>query len=430
MMQYKAIEIFTSSEARWKGKTLSEALVRFICDSKIPARCMVTHGTEGCYESGEIATPKLEILSYNMPLLIQVILPQGDLERVLPTVEKMVTDGIVVVKTLNVVSHKTRNRFIPRHIRVKEAMTGDPSTVNPSTPVSEVVQLLLSSHFTGVPVVDEERRPVGVISQGDLINRAGMPLKLCLLAESDQNRLDSFLEKMSFTKALEIMSSPAVTLEENKMLTDAVELMMLEKRLKRLPVVDAEGKLVGILSCMDIFRLITRESPDWQAFQEQNIHVENLVSVSQIMRRDTHRVNLQTPIEEIISIIHSDDMGRVAVVDSEGHYQGIISDENLLAAFSDHRAGLWDFIVSKMVFTESGRKHRELLQQLKATKASDVMDTSHMTVTESTPIEEAIGVMAENDLKRLPVLDSEGHYRGMVSRESLLKTGFTQCRKP
>lgn len=430
MMQYKAIEVFTSSEARWEGRALGEALLRFICDSKIAARCMVTHASEGCYESGEMATRKLEVLSYNLPVRIYMILPEWELERVLPTVKKMVTDGIVVLHTLQVVTHKTRNRFIPRHIPVKEAMTIHPSTVHPSTPVSEVVKLLLSAHFTGVPVVDDEHRPVGVISQGDLINRAGMPLRLCLLAESDQSRVDSFLETMSSRKASEVMSSPAVTIEEDKRLTDAVEIMMLEKRLKRLPVVNAHGKLVGILSCMDIFRLITKTSPDWHAFQEQNIQVENLVSVSEIMRQDTHTVHPRTPIEEIIGIIHSSDMRRVAVVDSQGFYQGIISDENLLAAFSDYQAGLWDYIVSKMPFTEAGRKHREFLQQMKARLASEVMDASHITVLQDATIEDAIGVMTKNDLKRLPVVDSQGRYRGMVSRESLLKRGYTQCKMP
>lgn len=64
MLQYKAIEIFTGEEARWRGKPLSDAIVQFVCNLKIAARCMVTRGIHGCYESGEIATQKLEILSW------------------------------------------------------------------------------------------------------------------------------------------------------------------------------------------------------------------------------------------------------------------------------------------------------------------------------------------------------------------------------
>ncbi len=427
MLKYKAIEIFTSEEARWEGKPLSDAVVEFVCRSKIAARCMVNRGTDGCYENGEIATRKLEVLSYNMPVRMTIILPEPDLERILPDLEKMVTDGIVAVQNLDVVSHKTRNRFIPRQIRVQTVMTENPKSVSPSTPVSDVVRLLLSVDFTGVPVVDETNRPVGVISQGDLIKRAGMPLRLCLLAESDKERVASFLDAAASRKASEIMSEPAVTIGENQLLTEAVGLM-LDKRVKRLPVINEKGELTGILSRMDIFRTITRESPDWQAFRARNIQVENLRTVSDIMRRDTHTVHPDTPIEEIIRIIHSNDIRRVAVVDDQGRYLGIISDESLLASFSDHQAGLWDHIVSKMSFTEMGRKHKEFLDQLNARTAGDVMDTTHMTVLESIPIEEAIGLMTRHDLKRLPVLDPQGRFKGMVSRESLLRTGYAQCR--
>lgn len=427
MLEYKAIEIFTSEEVRWQGKPLSDAIVRFISGLKIAARCMVTRGTDGCYESGEVATRKLEVLSYNMPLRIHVILPAGDLERVLPDIEKMVTEGIVVIHHLDVASHKTRTHLIPRQIKVRDVMTANPKTVTPSTPLDEVVQLLLSSTFTGLPVVDSAHRPVGVISQGNLIYRAGMPLRLCLLAETDQTRLDAFLSSISSRTAAEIMTHPAVCIEADRQLTEAVDLM-LQKGLKRLPVVDSGGRLVGILSRMDLFRTIMKESPDWQTFKKLNIQVENLHSVSDIMRRDTHAVRHDTAIDEVIRIIDSNDIQRVAVVDEKGRYLGLISDEDLLTAFSDQRTGLWDYFVSKLSFTETGRKHKESLDHLKARTASEVMSTTQITIREDAPIEEAIRLMTENNLKRLPVLDAQDTYKGMVSRESLLRTGFTQCK--
>ena len=47
-----------------------------------------------------------------------------------------------------------------------------------------------------------------------------------------------------------------------------------------------------------------------------------------------------------------------------------------------------------------------------------------VTVCEDTPIAEAIRLMVEKGLKRLPVLDAQGLFKGMVSRDSLLRTGF------
>ena len=191
MQQYKIIEIFTSEEARWQGQPLHAAIVQVVHDLKIAARCLVTRGIEGSYESGEMATGRLEVLSYNMPVRITIVVPAFESERILAKAAEMVTDGIVAVQDLEVIAHKTRGLLIPKHTRVRDLMTPAPQKVNLDTSLAEVARLLLSSTFTGLPVVDAENRPVGVISQGDLIYKAGMPMRLGLLAASDREKVSA-----------------------------------------------------------------------------------------------------------------------------------------------------------------------------------------------------------------------------------------------
>ena len=148
-------------------------------------------------------------------------------------------------------------------------MTLSPKKATTSTPLSEVVRLLLSSVFTGVPVVDEDDRPVGVITQGDLIYKAGMPMRLGLLAESNGDKMAAVLESLARKQTEEVMTRPAISIEEDRLATEAVDLMI-HKRLKRLPVVNSHGKLVGMLSRIDIFRTIMKEAPDWNAFKSRH----------------------------------------------------------------------------------------------------------------------------------------------------------------
>jgi CBS domain-containing protein len=219
------------------------------------------------------------------------------------------------------------------------------------------------------------------------------------------------------------MTHPAVTIAQDQMVTDAVKLM-LNRSVKRLPVVDAAGKLVGILSRVDVFHTIIRECPDWKAFQGQSIQVGNLRFVSDIMRRDTSTVLPDTPVEEVMRLINCSDIQRVCVVDQAGYFLGLISDKDLLIAFSDRHPGMWDYFVSKIPFTERGRRHRELRDYLRARTAAEVMNTDIVTVQEDTSIDEAIRLMIERAIKRLPVLDAEGKFKGMISRDSLLRAGF------
>jgi CBS domain-containing protein len=423
MQQYKIIEIFTSEQVRWQGNSLSDAIVQFVHDLKIAARCMVTRGIEGSYESGEIATGRLEVLSYNMPVRITIVVPAFESGRVLPRLEAMVSDGIVAVHDLNVISHKTHGLLIPKHTRVRDIMTAAPKKVSLDTSLAEVARLLLSSTFTGLPVVDASNRPVGVISQGDLIYKAGMPMRLGLLAESDREKVSAVLEVLAPRQAKEVMTQPAMIIEQDKLVTDAVNLM-LKKQVKRLPVVDTDGKLVGILSRVDVFHTILRECPDWQAFQKQKIAVD-LRFVSDIMRRDAPTVFPETPVEEVIRLIDCNDMQRVCVVDQEGFFLGLISDRDLLIAFSERHPGVWDYFVSQIPFTERGRKHRQLQQFLLSMKtAGEVMNTDIVTVAEDAPIKEAIQLMLERAIKRLPVVDSQGKFKGMISRDALLRAGY------
>jgi CBS domain-containing protein len=423
MQNYKLIEIFADEEARWRGEPLYKAIVQMVHDLKIAARCLVTRGIEGSYESGEIATRSLEVLSYNMPVRITIIVPFSEAEKILTKTQEMVADGIVAVQDLQVISHKTWGLLIPRQTQVRELMTVQPKKVNLETSLAEVARLLLSSTFSGVPVVDAKNRPVGVISQGDLIYKAGMPMRLGLLAESADEKVNAVLESLGSRQAREVMTKPAVTIEQDKLVTEAVNLM-LKKQVKRLPVVDADGKLVGNLSRVDVFHTILRECPDWQAFQKQKITVENLRFVSDIMRRDTTTVLPDTPVEEVIRLIDCGDIQRVSVVNQEGDFLGLISDRDLLVAFADRHPGIWDYFVSKIPFTERGRQQKQLQEHLRKKTAGEVMNTNIITVQENAPINEAIRLMLENGIKRLPVLDGQGKFKGMVSREALLRTGF------
>jgi CBS domain-containing protein len=427
MLEYKIIEIFTSEAIRWKGKPISDAIIEYVKGKKIAARCLVTRAMEGCYENGDVASGKLEILSLNMPLRITVVLPADEAEIVLTQIEEMVSDGIVTVQDIQTRSHKTSRQLIPKHIRVKNVMTTSPCKVKLKTPVSEVVELLLSSHFTGIPVVDETNHPQGVISQGDLIYRAKMPLRLGILVSANADRIKSVMQCLSQVSAEKIMTRPAICIREDKLLVEAVDLM-LRKSLKRLPVIDADGALSGILSRQDIFHTVAREEPDWSAFHRQNIQVENMRRVSDIMRRDTHTVFPETPVLDIIHVIDTNDVQRVAVIDASGRFQGLISDKDLFSAFSEHSESIWELFVRSLPLMEKGKKdeiaHPDGKSSVMNKTARDVMNTECITVLENASIDEAIGIIVSLGIKRLPVLDVEGRFKGLISRESLLRTGY------
>jgi CBS domain-containing protein len=143
----------------------------------------------------------------------------------------------------------------------KDIMSRDVITVHEDTSVKEILQLLLKHKISGVPVVDEKRKPVGVVSEADLLAKMKMPVSLHWLYQyaayyyQDKTTDEQF--KAQATKALEIMTREPVYVDSQTPV-DRIAVLMIEKNIKRVLVVEDE-RLAGIVSRADILKDIVKE---------------------------------------------------------------------------------------------------------------------------------------------------------------------------
>lgn len=147
-------------------------------------------------------------------------------------------------------------------MNVKEIMTTDVITVTTEDTVEKCAKLLLEQNFSGLPVLDLEGKLVGIVTEGDLIRRASRikaPAALALLGgyiylDNPQKFMEDIKRAMA-QKAGDLMSEKLVTVSSEDTIEDAATLMI-NKKIKRLPVVDDEGKLIGIISRRDIMNYL------------------------------------------------------------------------------------------------------------------------------------------------------------------------------
>lgn len=419
-INYSVVEIFTNEASRYKSKPTYKTVIDYIRHSKTASRCIIMKGIEAYFENGEFVTQDILNISYNMPVKIEIVIPTAELDNILPVVDEMVSEGIVAVRNLDVHFYKLKKMIIPRHLRIKDIMTSSPETTTALTPLSDIVKLLLSSFFSGIPVIDSDNHPIGIITQSDLIFKANLPVKLSLLGKAEQDKLDKFIRTLDSRIAQEIMSAPVVTIEEDELAIEAIDLMI-RKNVKRLVVVDQSGCISGILSRMDIFHGITRESPDWDSLKKEKIKLINVKYVSDIMRRDTFHVKPDTSIEEVIYLVDKNDLQCVAVVDEDEKLLGMIFDHDLLDVLSDHGVGLWEHFCSMISLKKSGKSYKRYLDKVQDKTAREVMKTDLIKVLEETEIDEAIFLITKRKIKRLPVVSKDGKFKGIINRESLLR---------
>lgn len=145
---------------------------------------------------------------------------------------------------------------------VKEIMTKDVITVKPSASIRELAKLLVEHNISGVPVVDDEGKVCGIVSEGDLMRKEiapEMPDELCILgAVIYYNGLQEYREafrKFSAMTAEQLMTEKVITVKGEEKVSK-VGKIMLDKQIKRIPVLDDSGKLIGIVSRSDIVRML------------------------------------------------------------------------------------------------------------------------------------------------------------------------------
>lgn len=144
---------------------------------------------------------------------------------------------------------------------VGRVMTREVVIVTPQTPYKDIVRSMARHRISGMPVVDSEDRVIGVISEADLLvkeqyHERRRERRLVLTRRSRRARA-----KAAAVAAAALMTAPAVTVAALSPITEAARLMD-RHQIKRLPVVDEAGRLVGIVSRRDLLRVFLRDDDE------------------------------------------------------------------------------------------------------------------------------------------------------------------------
>jgi CBS domain-containing protein len=158
--------------------------------------------------------------------------------------------------------------FLVKTCRISDVMTHEVVAAHSAMPFKDVARLLDRHRISGLPVVDDDDKVVGVISESDLMRRPADQ------AEQDQERgfrLPALRRKARTAAAKarartagQLMSTPAVTVHPEQRVADAARIME-RHHIERLPVVDEEDRLIGIATRRDLLRVFLRTDEEIRA---------------------------------------------------------------------------------------------------------------------------------------------------------------------
>jgi CBS domain-containing protein len=149
-------------------------------------------------------------------------------------------------------------------MKARDVMVSPVVTVKPSASVKEVAKLLLERRISAVPVVDDQGKVVGIVSEGDLLHRAEAGTERqrswWLLGMTGEEALAAEYVKAHARKVADVMTSPVATATPDTPLHEVATLME-RNAIKRVPIVK-DGQLVGIVSRANLVQAVAsaRES--------------------------------------------------------------------------------------------------------------------------------------------------------------------------
>jgi CBS domain-containing protein len=159
-------------------------------------------------------------------------------------------------------------------MRVAEVMTRDVLTFTPQTSLKQVAELLAERGISGAPVVDDERHVLGVVSEADVILKERGTRELTVWQRLVLDATPA-ADRAAARTAGEAMTSPAITITPEGRVDHAAALM-LDRAVNRLPVVDRDGTLVGLVTRADLVRAFVRTDEQIERGIREDVLVHEL----------------------------------------------------------------------------------------------------------------------------------------------------------
>jgi CBS domain-containing protein len=399
--------IYIGEADRWRGKPLYAAILEALRAQGV-AGATVVRGVAGFGAHSRIHTAAILRLSEDLPLRIEVVDSREKIAHALEIVAPMVTEGLITLDQVRVVKYTHRYlNPLPADRPIADVMTREVITLTPDMSIAESWQRMVKHNLKALPVVDANNVVVGMLTDEDILTRAGLGQRLAVATRLDAAHLQQEFQRLqeSALKVGDIMSQPPITAHPKESLAVAAA-RMAKNGIKRLPIVDEAGKLVGVVARLDILQ----QAADAHTRAGKKPALPSAGQrVGDVMLREIPYVRAEADLAELVNTFVEANSHRLIVVDQAAHPIGLINDAD---------------VVSRLP-TTAQRSILDALQRRgpvpsSAVTARELMSPDVLTATVEMPLTEAIQKMLAAGRKWMIVVDAENKPVGLVDRQALL----------
>lgn len=409
----KRLTIYIGESDKWRGKALHIALLETLRTQGM-AGATVTRGLSGFGAHSVIRTANILALSVDLPLIVQVIDTPEKIESVLKVIAPMVGEGLITLDDVEVVKYTHRYlNPLPADKRVSDVMTRKVVTLKDTASIAEAWETMLKRLLKALPVLNKDGEVVGILTDEDLLDRAGLEQHLSIAERLDAKMLQAELDglRSSPLKVRDVMTSPAITIRGDEPLSVAAA-RMAEHRIKRLPVLDEKGKLIGVLSRVDVLKQVVSEESKKRAAKAPRGAARTL---GDIMVREIPTIEEEAPLADVVARFLEAGTRRLIVVNETGQPLGLISDADAVTRVQPAaQRGVMQALRGKRTAPDEN------------VTAAQIMSGEVLSAPPGALLTEAAHLMLAQKRKWMVVVDADGKTIGLVDRQVLLKAVMHQ----
>lgn len=199
---------------------------------------------------------------------------------------------------------------------VKDVMSTHVIAVRQSASYKEMAAMLRSQRVSAFPVIDDDNKVIGVVSETDLLTKEALEGTVPRTLQSlTRQRVRS---QVNGVTAADLMTKPAVTIGPDQTVAHAARLMY-NKRVKRLPVVGGDGTLIGIVTRSDVLSVYSRPDP-----QIQGQITEDLILGTFLCDPARFTVTVKDGIVTVEGTPETTQVG-LDIIDAVRHMEGVVA---------------------------------------------------------------------------------------------------------
>ena len=209
---------------------------------------------------------------------------------------------------------------------VKDVMSTHVIAVRPGAPYKEMAAMLHEQRVSAFPVIDEDDKVIGVVSEGDLLTKEALEGTVPRTLQSLTRQ--SVRTRVNAVTAADLMTKPPVTIRPDEPVTHAARLMF-DRRVKRLPVVSDDGTLIGIVTRSDVLSVYSRPDTDIQRRVIQDLVLGTFMGTP-----DRLAVTVKDGIVTIEGTPETAQVG-LDIIDAVRHMEGVVAVRDRLSYPTD-----------------------------------------------------------------------------------------------